>query len=76
MKPDLYVVKGTPVFREQLDGIAQSVKDGSVRACAIVSIEGDDIFTDYATAHGTSLCELLGAVEILRAKIASQLAAL
>lgn len=69
-KTELKVVaEGNPFFVEMLEEFMKDAKKGSTRAIGLVSIDGDKIFTDWVTSDGTGLCELSGAVDVLKADL-------
>lgn len=67
MKPKLEVVGGgNPHFVDALKDYMRHQEHGELRGMAIVALKGDQIITDYVKSDGTTLTELLGAVEIIR----------
>lgn len=66
-KPNLKIAaEGNPYFVEALEEFMKDAKEGKTRGLALVSIDGDKIYTDWVTSDGTGVCELVGAVEILK----------
>ena len=58
--------EGNPYFTEMLGEFIKDAKAGKTRGIALVSIDGDKIFTDWVTSDGTGICEMVGAVEVLK----------
>lgn len=71
-KPDLKVVaEGNPQLMELMEEFAKDCMNGTTKAIAIVSIDGDgdEIFASWALSDNESVCKLLGATEVLRTKM-------
>ena len=60
------IAEGNPYFVEALEEFMKDAKEGKTRGLALVSIDGDKIYTDWITSDGTGVCELVGAVEVLK----------
>lgn len=66
MKPSLKVIEGgNPYLIESLEMLSESIKQGEIRAMAIVTLQGDDVHVDWVKSDGTTVTELIGAVQVL-----------
>lgn len=63
------VAEGNPYFREMLEEAMRDAAGGKVTAMALVYIQNDKIYTDWVKSCGTSICEILGAIQVLNTEL-------
>lgn len=69
-KPELKIIEGgNPYLSESLLDFLNDAREGKIRGLCIVALQGDQIYTDWVKSDGTSVCELLGSVEVLRQEL-------
>lgn len=58
--------KGHKHFVEVLEDLRKSIAENKIRGIAIVTLEQDLVYTDIVASDGTSISEVLGAIEVLK----------